>query len=71
VAEVMGRCGPAAALACLAGVAAGAALGVSSRSFVKEFALGTAAGLMLQLLIVQLLLAPALLRFTRDRSSRQ
>jgi hypothetical protein len=71
VAEAMARCGPAATLVCLAGAAAGAALGFSSRSFMQEFGLGTAAGLLLELLIVQLLLAPALLRFTRDRSSRQ
>jgi hypothetical protein len=71
VAEAMAGCGPAAALACLAGAAAGAALGFGSRTFVKEFGLGAAAGLLLELLIVQLLLAPALLRFTGDRTSRQ
>ena len=52
-------------------LAAGVALGFSSRASCKEFGLGTAAGLLLELLVVQLLLAPALLRFTRDRSSRQ
>jgi hypothetical protein len=62
VAATVGRCGAAAALACLSGVAAGAALGVGSPTFMKEFGLGVAAGLLLELLVVQMLIAPALLR---------
>jgi hypothetical protein len=62
VMEAMGRCGPAIAVACLTGAAAGIALGFASPGFVKEFGLGMAAGMVIELLIVQALLAPALLR---------
>ncbi len=71
VRTAMARCGPAAAAACLAGAAAGIALGFGSRSFVKEFGLAIAAGLVLELLIVQALIAPALLRLTAGRRARQ
>jgi predicted RND superfamily exporter protein len=56
-------CVPAAAVSCLTGLAAGAALGFGSASFEKEFGLAVAAGLALQLLAAALL-APALLRVT-------
>lgn len=71
VREAMGRCGPPAAAACLAGAMAGIALGFGSRSFVKEFGLGMAAGLVLELLIVQALIAPALVRLAAAGASRQ
>lgn len=71
VLAAISRCGPPAALACLAGTAAGIALGVGSRSFLKEFGLGVAAGLVLELLIVMALLAPALLRLTPARPEHQ
>jgi len=71
VREAMARCGPPAAAACLAGVTAGIALGFGSRSFIKEFGLEMAVGLVLELLIVQALIAPALLRLTAGRASRQ
>jgi predicted RND superfamily exporter protein len=71
VREAMARCGPPAAAACLAGVTAGIALGFGSRSFIKEFGLGMAVGLVLELLIVEALIAPALLRLTASRPSRQ
>jgi hypothetical protein len=71
VRAAMGRCGAAAALACLAGATAGAALGVGSPAFMKEFGLGTAAGLLLELLVVQALIAPALLRVTSGRPRDQ
>lgn len=71
LAEAVARCGPPATLACLAGAAAGASLGFSSELFVKEFGLAVAAGLLLQLLVVQALLAPALLRLGPDRRRAQ
>ena len=71
VLETMGRCGPPAAMACLAGAAAGIALGFSSHSFIKEFGLGMAAGMIIELLIVQALLAPALLRLTPGEARHQ
>lgn len=71
VAEAMARSGPAAALVCLAGAAAGIALVFSSRTFVKEFGLGAAAGLLLQLVVVQPLIVPALLRFAPTKSGDQ
>jgi hypothetical protein len=71
VREAMARCGPPAAAACLAGVTAGVALGFGSRSFIKEFGLGIAVGLVLELLIVEALIAPALLRLMASRPSRQ
>jgi hypothetical protein len=71
VREAMGRCGPPAAAACLAGVTAGIALGFGSRSFIQEFGLGMAAGLVLELLIVQALIAPALLSLTAGRTRDQ
>ena len=71
VREAMGRCGPPAAAACLAGVTAGIALGFGSRSFIQEFGLGMAAGLVLELLIVQALISPALLSLTAGRTRDQ
>jgi hypothetical protein len=71
VAETMARCGPPVALTCLAGAAAGIALGFASHGFVKEFGLGLAAGLVIELLIVQALLAPALLRLTPGKAHHQ
>jgi hypothetical protein len=71
VAEVMARIGPGAALVCLSGAAAGIALGFSSRTFVKEFGLGAAAGLLLLLFVVQPLIVPALLRLAHRGSSQQ
>ena len=71
VREAMARCGPPAAAACLAGVTAGIALGFGSRSFIQEFGLGMAAGLVLELLIVQALIAPALLSLTAGRTRDQ
>ncbi len=70
VAEALASCAPAIALTCLAGIAAGVALGFSSARFEKELGLGIAAGLALQLLAVQGLIAPALLRLT-DRGFDQ
>jgi hypothetical protein len=67
VSEALARCGPASAASCLAGIAAGIALGFASERFLKEFGLGVAAGLTLELLIVQVLVAPALLRLTYRR----
>lgn len=71
VGAAMARCGPAAMVACTAGILAGVALGFSSHGFIKQFGLAVAAGLALELLIVQLLLAPALLRLSAARPSRQ
>jgi hypothetical protein len=71
VREAMARCGPPATAACLAGATAGIALGFASPSFIKEFGLGIAAGLVLELLIVQALIAPALLSLTAGRTRDQ
>jgi len=71
VMETMGRCGPAIAVACLTGAAAGIALGFASHGFVKEFGLGMAAGMVIELLIVQALLAPALLRLRPGEARHQ
>jgi hypothetical protein len=71
VAEAMGRCGPAALLSCLAGIVAGTALAFGSARFLKEFALGTAAGLALELVVVQALIAPGLLRLTHRGAADQ
>jgi hypothetical protein len=71
VREALARCGPASAASCLAGVAAGVALGFASERFLKEFGLGVAAGLTLELLVVQFLVAPALLRLTYRRPRDQ
>lgn len=71
VVEAMAHCGPAAAVTCLAGTVAGIALGFGSPRFLKEFGLGVAAGLILELLIVQALLAPAALRLTYRRARDQ
>ena len=70
VAEVMAAFGPPLTLACLTGILAGVALCFSSRLFIKEFGLGLAAGLALELVIVGVVLAPALLRLTPDRANR-
>ena len=64
VVAAIDRCGPAAAVSCLTGLAAGVALAFGSASFEKEFGLAVAAGLVLELLLVAALLAPALLRVT-------
>jgi len=71
VMETMGRCGPAIAVACLIGAAAGIALGFASRGFVKEFGLGMAAGMVIELLTVQALLTPALLRLRPGEARHQ
>jgi hypothetical protein len=63
--------GLAATVACLAGILAGVALGFSSHGFIKQFGLGIAVGLALELLIVELLLAPAMLRLSARRAARQ
>jgi hypothetical protein len=57
----MARCGPAVTVSCLIGAAAGAALTASSLPFVKQFGAGLAAGMLTELLLVQALLAPAML----------
>ena len=71
VREAIGRCGPAAALSCLGGVAAGLAVAAGSPGFVKQFGLGVAAGLLLELSVVQALLAPALLGLASVRGGDQ
>jgi hypothetical protein len=71
VRDALGRCGPGAALACLAGVAAGTAASLGSPAFAKQFGLAAAAGCLLELLVVQALLAPALLRLTARAGSHQ
>jgi predicted RND superfamily exporter protein len=71
VREALARCGPASAASCLAGVATGVALGFASERFLKEFGLGVAGGLTLELLVVQFLMAPALLRLTYRRPRDQ
>lgn len=71
VMDAIGRCGPAATLACLAGVAAGVAIAFGSPRFVKEFGLATAAGLALELFVVQALVAPGLLRLAARETRRQ
>ncbi|MEK6277563.1 MAG: hypothetical protein AABM29_06080 [Actinomycetota bacterium] len=70
-AVVMARCGPVATVTCLSGAAAGAALAASSLPFVKEFGVALAAGLMLQVLVVQTLLGPGLLAVLSRRSRGQ
>lgn len=69
--EALGLCGPGAALACLTAAAAGLALCAASPAFLKEFGLGLAAGAALQLLIVQGLLAPAVVRLMAGRRRGQ
>jgi hypothetical protein len=66
-----GRWGPAATVCCLIGAAAGAALAVSSHPFIKEFGAALAGGLLLELVLVQALLAPALLGLSAPRSRRE
>ncbi len=60
--EAMAALGPAATLACGTGIACGVALAFSPLLFVKEFGLGIAAGLLLELVVVHVLVAPGLLR---------
>jgi hypothetical protein len=69
--EAMARCGPAATVTCLCGAAAGAALAVSSQPFVKQFGAALAAAMLLQLLLVQGLIAPATLRLLTGRGGRE
>jgi trehalose monomycolate/heme transporter len=71
ISETLSQCGPAAALACLTAIAGGIALGFASQGFLKEFGLGMAAGAVLELLVVQALLAPALLRLAPAADSHQ
>lgn len=70
VAQGLAAFGPAMTLTCLTGIIAGVALCFSSRLFIKEFGLGIATGLALELAIVGVLLAPALLRLTPGRANR-
>jgi hypothetical protein len=70
-ARALGLCGPGAGLACLTAVAAGLALCAASPAFVKQFGLGVAAGAVLELLIVQAVLAPALVRLAAGRPAGQ
>jgi hypothetical protein len=69
--QALGLCGPGAALACLTAAAAGLALCAASPAFVKQFGLGVAAGAVLELLIVQAILAPALIRLAAGQGSGQ
>lgn len=68
--QAMETFGPAAAIACAIGIAAGAALVASELLYMKQFGLALAAGLLLELLLVQGLLAPALVRLLGRHGSQ-